>query len=357
VARDAFRPAWLREQCAVIWRRMAATAQQVWRTAAPTASSGLGVVKDTSKETFERLRAMPWQTLARRHWKLLLVVGAVIMVGIIWKVPQWQAAGWQGQMEPKDLAKLQNDARTVIVQALGGAFLLVGLYLTFRNLQLTQDRQITEHYTRAIEQLGSDQLQVRLGAIYALERIARDSERDHWPIMEILTAYVRVHARWKEPPEDRAEEEGPPIDIQAILTVLERRIWTRETQEQRLNLSGVDLRGALLRHMHLEGASLMNSHLEHSTLVDIHLENANLRRSHLENAQLSEVYLQSANLATAYLKEALVGAVDLRGANLLNVVGLTESQLDIAHTDWLTTLPVSITSRRARSRTPPDPRG
>jgi hypothetical protein len=182
------------------------------------------------------------------------------MVGIIWKVPQWQAAGWQGQMEPKDLAKLQNDARTTLVQAFGGAVLLIGLYFTLRNLQLNQDRQITEHYTRAAEQLGSDKLAVRLGAIYALERIARDSERDHWPIMEILTAYVRGHAPWEprdvDPWEDqRLEDEilqAPPlaIDIQAILTVLGRRTRTYgKGEDRRLDLSytdlhEVDLRGA-----------------------------------------------------------------------------------------------------------------
>src|SRR3954471_6413642 len=42
--------------------------------------------------------------------------------------------------------------------------------------------------------LGSDKLAARLGGIYALERIARESKRDHWPIMETLTAYVRTYA-------------------------------------------------------------------------------------------------------------------------------------------------------------------
>jgi hypothetical protein len=98
-----------------------------------------------------------------------------------------------------------------------------------------------ERFTRAIEQLGSDQLEVRLGAIYALERIARDSERDHWPIMEILTAYVRAHAPRKKE-EQRLQEEisssatqlvqnnqPPPklaTDIQAIPTVLGQRTRT-----------------------------------------------------------------------------------------------------------------------------------
>ena len=129
----------------------------------PCGRQGLQTLKETSRKTFDRLRATPWQAMASRHWKLLLVIGTVIVVGIIWKVPQWQAAGWQGQMEAKDLAKLQNDARTTLVQALGGAILLIGLYFTLRNLQLTQDKQITEHYTRAVEQLGSDKLEYAWG--------------------------------------------------------------------------------------------------------------------------------------------------------------------------------------------------
>jgi hypothetical protein len=190
VIRDAFPPAWFSERCSVLRQRGSAAFHRVWGAAAPAGSRGLRTIKDASRKTFERLHATPWQTIGYRHWKLFLGIVAVILLMIIIKVPQWQAAGWQGQMEPKDLAKLQNDARTTLLQALGGAVLLIGLYFTLKNLQLTQDRQITERYTRAVEQLGSDKLELRLGAIYALERIARDSERDHWPIMEILTAYV-----------------------------------------------------------------------------------------------------------------------------------------------------------------------
>src|SRR5712691_8827678 len=81
-----------------------------------------------------------------------------------------------------------------------------------RTLKATQDKlevdreaQITNRFTQAIGQLGAElkdgrpNLEVRLGGIYALERIARDSPRDHWTIMEILTAYVRQNAPWTSP--------------------------------------------------------------------------------------------------------------------------------------------------------------
>ena len=74
----------------------------------------------------------------------------------------------------------------------------------------------TERFTRAIDQLGATddkegepKLEIRLGAIYALERIARDSpERDYATIMEVLTAYVRDNAPLpsKKPTEPSSEQ-------------------------------------------------------------------------------------------------------------------------------------------------------
>ena len=73
---------------------------------------------------------------------------------------------------------------------------------------------ITDRYTKAIEQLGKldgdkPNIEIRLGAIYALERIARDSPRDHWTIMEVLTAYVRQNS--PAAPEGNPEKPLPEI--------------------------------------------------------------------------------------------------------------------------------------------------
>src|SRR5207247_3128017 len=106
----------------------------------------------------------------------------------------------------KEVYELRNSIRQTFAQALGllggligGAVLLLGLYYTAQtlrtsqeSLRVTQEGQITERFTKAIQHLGDKAgLTVRLGGIYALERIARDSAKDHWQIMEVLTAYVR----------------------------------------------------------------------------------------------------------------------------------------------------------------------
>ena len=71
---------------------------------------------------------------------------------------------------------------------------------TARNFRLSREGQVTDRYTKAIEQLGSDKLDVRIGGIYALERVARDSRRDHPTVMEVLAAFVREHSREQWPP-------------------------------------------------------------------------------------------------------------------------------------------------------------
>jgi hypothetical protein len=262
--------------------------------------------------------ATSWQTLPLPLKVLLGGVVVFVAVLAIWKIPQWQAARWEGRInEAKEIAKLENDARTTLVQAIGGAVLFIGLWFTWRNMKLaeknlqvtqqtalrtfesTREGQITDRFTKAITQLGEaepEKLAIRLGGIYALERIAKDSERDHWPIMEILTAYVREHAPWKEE-EQRSQEtiapsemqptqsnQSPPkpaTDIQAILTVLGQRTRTyRKGEDQRINLVSTDLRGAKLQDAHLEGASLMGAHLEGAidltveqlaTVINLHL--------------------------------------------------------------------------------------
>ena len=121
---------------------------------------------------------------------LFVLLGALA----IWKGPQWQTRHLAGQgVEPKDRHQLADANRRTIMQMLGGVFLIVGVYNTLGTLNVAREGQITDRFAKAIELLGSadensePQMVLRLGAIYSLERIARDSPRDHWTVMEVLT--------------------------------------------------------------------------------------------------------------------------------------------------------------------------
>ena len=173
-----------------------------------------------------------------------------------------------------------------------------------RRYGTTQEGQITDRFTKAIDQLGRDTLAVRLGGIYALERIAIDSEPDHWAVMQVLTAFVREQTqgrlntsqswfalRW---PKDQ-DVSKPPADIQAILTVIGRRTRTYgKGESQVLNLSASQLKGANLWGAQLEGANLLGAQLEGANLWGAQLEGAHLREAQLEGADLSQDQINTA---------------------------------------------------------------
>src|SRR5216683_2629447 len=102
-----------------------------------------------------------------------------------------------------------------------------------------------------------NQLELRLGGIYVLERSAQESEKDHWPIMEVLTTYVREHAPIRRTIKTKKTEiiSAPRADIPTILTVIGRRGRTfKKGEDERLYLFRTDLVEANLTFAHLEGA-------------------------------------------------------------------------------------------------------
>jgi uncharacterized protein YjbI with pentapeptide repeats len=250
----------------------------------------------------------------------------------------------------QDRPKLENDVRSTLLTGL--AFLL-GIYATVRAWFAVNERgQITERFGKALEYLGSDKVEVRLGGIYALEQIARDSEGDRAAIIDILTGFVRGHSPW--PSSDDASKslapgDLPPLraraaDVQAVVTVLGR--WAFPSQgPQHLELANVDLRKADLRSANLEGAYFLASTLAGADLSGADLQGAYFRDTDLRQANLSEANLRGsnltgtdlaeANLSGAHLENAEFGRTHLNGANLrgAHLEGIDLSDSHVASAD------------------------
>jgi hypothetical protein len=142
-----------------------------------------------------------------------------------------------------------------------------------RTLELTEQGQVTDRYTRAIEQLGSEKLDVRIGGISALKRIASDSARDHPTVMEVLAAFVREHSHERWPVQATGVPASEPTlrpDVLAAILVIRRRDDERDREPIDLSaadlhgadLHGADLRGAYLNGAHLNGADLHGARLK-----------------------------------------------------------------------------------------------
>jgi uncharacterized protein YjbI with pentapeptide repeats len=83
------------------------------------------------------------------------------------------------------------------------------------------ERRITELYTKAADQLGSDKAPVRLAGIYALERLAQNNPDQRQTVVNVLCSYLRMpytvidrHERIEGEP-DGAEAEIGDVDATA----------------------------------------------------------------------------------------------------------------------------------------------
>jgi Pentapeptide repeats (8 copies) len=338
-----------------------------------------------------RSKALGWFGKAL-GWFGLAIATAVVVVtvgyAVFGPISDWVARHDVGAIVgPHSVAALQKhaaalqtarDAARGRLLAFGaGLFAAGALVFTARNftlsrltVQLTEQGQVTDRYTKAIEQLGSDKLDVRIGGIYALERVAQDSDRDYSTVMEVLATFVREHSHeeWMSP-EDPEELRDPPRsarapgfsrrlayvvglridhakailslqnvdiprygslrradsfrrrvrpDIQAAITVIGRR-------NPRRHLVPVNLALANLIRANMGFAYLPQANLVFANLTSANLAGANLADANLTHAKFIDAYLAHADFTGAIL----IGA-NLSGARALHLANFTQAELHSA---------------------------
>ena len=279
-----------------------------------------------------------WADSPLVRW-LIGAAAVVLVLAVAWALllpgADWLARYDVGSASPSLLPVARDAARGRLLTLGAGLGAAGALWFTARNYILSREGQVTDRYTKAIEQLGSDNLHVRIGGIYALERIARDSTKDHPAVMEVLTAFIREHPRRPRPSSDAGRPEelrSKRPDIQAAITVVGRRKAGRDIRPIDLNgadLAGADLSGAnlshtLLRDADLTGANLISANLSHTRLSDAYFFNANLTGATLTDAHLNGATLRSATLTAADLTAADLTAADLTGVEWPDEVPVPE---------------------------------
>ena len=123
-------------------------------------------------------------------------------VGLLWLKARPKVVFWTGGISIALAFLLFSGATAAGAALLAWAALRQAATATDRHqaqIYPDQQRRITESFSKGIEQLGSDKLEVRLGGIYSLERISKENPDDYWTVVETLTAFVRERARWRAP--------------------------------------------------------------------------------------------------------------------------------------------------------------
>lgn len=278
---------------------------------------------------------------------VLLAVGAIGLLLLIFGPIAWLLAGDTVDSIPvqKDKAAAINAIRGLLLQAAAGIAAGIALIFTARTYHLSREGHVTDRYTKAIDQLGADGMDQRVGGVFALERIMRDSPKDHAAVVDVLSAFIRVRAA-----KGKDRENGPNPDIRAALTVLGRRPQAPDRLEldairlgevnlsrsvlRRGRLDCVRLRGAILDEAHWEETSLQGAELRGASLVKIDLERADLQFASMPESKLQGAKLQDTNLMGAKLDNADLTDATLSGSHLAGVKGdplLTEEQRAQAH--------------------------
>jgi hypothetical protein len=199
----------------------------------------------------------------RRLLRRLAVVGslvlgllvALLLACMLW-IPGWlyppltetDLSGVSDAAKVQELKgarlKLENDARTTLLQGLAAVLVLTGagigaavtlrqirisqgqlqatreqmqhtLETTHQQLNLTEQGQVTDRYTRAVEQLGHEKAPVRLGALYSLEHLAQDNPGYRQTVVDVICAYLRMPytpPAQTEPDAEPEEEVAPPTN-------------------------------------------------------------------------------------------------------------------------------------------------
>lgn len=218
---------------------------------------------------------------------------------------------------------------------------------THEQLSILRSGQVTDRYSKAVDQLGKGSGEVCLGGIYALGRIMREHPDYEEPVIAVLSAFVRrtgkVSNDGKVPwPVGEAErdETKPSFAIQAALDVIGQPRSGDSRAEP--NLRDSDLRGARLRDADLRCASLRRSCLWKAHLQNADLRGASLNQADLTEARLAGVKLEGANLKGARFTEGSLTNKQRMEAKNGDVVFIKPGQTDKSpghDHSWVSSLP------------------
>jgi len=222
-------------------------------------------------------------------------------------------------------------------------FTLIIVWINERTTTAEEEGLITDRINAAVASLGVEKtikksknqqtvsnIEVRIGAILALERMAKKNADVHIQIMEILTTYIRENAPVTEEEHDRK----PRQDIQLAFTVIGRRPPRRIALE-RMHDFRLDLRNCDLTRIDGQGLNFANSRFQESCFFKSVLNEAKLQGAILTNARVKDAEFGNANLQDAHLSHAnsinaFLAEANLQGAPL-NVIDLQYAILDGAN--------------------------
>ena len=203
---------------------------------------------------------------------------------------------------------------------LGGS---IGWYFLVRRTRVAEQGVTVERLTRAMEQLDSEHLSVRLGGILGLEQIAESQKEERKKILQILSTRIREIAPREEPEPETTElipKPSPSLtekeierlknrqDVMAAVNALARiasKLTSTEKNEEKnsFHLRNTDFRFLNFEVIDLSFFDLSDVDFSYAQLTGINFSNANLQNSIFIETSLVQPYLKGAYLGNTDLKD------------------------------------------------------
>lgn len=299
-----------------------------------------------------------------KYGMLIAVLGTVAVLALVASVVTLRVAFDHAAIvlkNPKELLDYKTDLVAKVIggfgQVIAGLIVLGTLYVGWQKLLSDRDGLVTTRLSAAAALLGqfstdknTPNVAARLGGVYALEAIAKDTPRLFWPVVEILSGYVRSSCALEAPARAPAPRNGPRIvrllrrllavdvqpaasqhkaklrtDIQAALRILGR------VQTPGLPL-GIEGNVIDLRFSNLAGGEFWRYGLQCADLWGCDLTDARLDGAQLQRAKLQETQLVRTQFGDADLTGAFFDGADISGASLEWTHGMAPGQL--ANVRW-----------------------
>src|SRR3989339_247908 len=313
----------------------------------------------------------------KRNWKYILIYlfAADLFVFFLFaikKYPEDYIYYNFGELTKKEKLEAIKDIRSNVIYIAGGILAIIGIYLTWRRTKaldkqniINEDNNnknlILQQFSKASELLKDENIAARLSGIYLFEKIMSTNEEYHWPIIELLTAYVREKRDNKKYDCDFSKEEDHlnieydevtktnfyeiinyeydgkggeiPIkkrylrvpvekDIQAILTILGRRsrkLEKHEESEENLEEIISELQNAIINKSKREETQVISNKLvigmNRIELNNVNMYKVNLRNCHFENTVFSNVIFENAYCENTHFENS-----DFTNAHFKNAI-------------------------------------
>jgi Pentapeptide repeats (8 copies) len=232
----------------------------------------------------------------RQDYAKLAILGLALVIAVFLLA---ELIGWfecRG-CDQKDIAKAISDVRTSLLQVVVGVAGAAALYFTWQTYLLGREGRASDNFIKAIDQLGNQAIHARVGGIVGLGRLLRTAtvDGDYWPLMDVLTAFVRQSV----PVANTPRGTKPSEDIQAAINVLARRSHSAipsRTHDSPIDLSGCDLSYLWMAGGHYEGGYFPNSVFRNTELYGASLRNTVFDRTDLTDAKFDGAEMQDASI-------------------------------------------------------------